>query len=103
MDNHSANWLVFDSESEKAWNDHASVWLSNVLGKNFSVRLRLPSEKMARDCWMNNLTLQEGVSDVENAGRRCGIDIFDDGGNLLLKLKMPLPFDGVFVTIEKRT
>lgn len=103
MEPKADNWLVFNGNSEKAWNDHASAWLSNIFGKSVSVRLRLPSEEMARDCWMNNLTLQEGVSDVEDAGRRCGIDILDDGGNLLLKLKMPLPFDNVFVESSEKS
>lgn len=51
--NNNPNWLIFDSELEKGWNDHTSVWLSNVLGKIISVRLRLPSEEVSRVRWQN--------------------------------------------------
>lgn len=103
MESNNSNWLMLDSESEKAWNEHASAWLSNVFGKSIFVRLRLPSEEMTRDCWTNNLTLQEGISYGENKDRRCGIDILDDVGKLLLKLKLPLPFDGVFVESSEKS
>lgn len=91
MEDNKANWLTFDSESVKEWNDHVSAVLSQILGQDVSVRLRLPSKERAEKCWLGNRTLCGEIEILSN----------DDSNKSRTLSGIPIPIDGVFIVASE--